>query len=52
MSIATADEGIVPVVARGVKGSSALSYQLNLACVAEGIERQDPPPTVRMACPS
>lgn len=38
VSIATADEGIVPVGSEGGPRPSALSYQLNLACVGEGIE--------------
>ena len=38
MSVATADEGIVPFGGEGGPRPSALSYQLNLACVGEGIE--------------
>ena len=38
VSVATADEGIVPFGGEGGPRPSALSYQLNLACVGEGIE--------------
>lgn len=36
--VATADEGIVPFGSEGGPRPSALSYQLNLACLGEGIE--------------
>lgn len=36
--VATTDEGIVPFGQEGAAPPSALSYQLNLACVGEGIQ--------------
>lgn len=38
VSVATADEGIVPVGSEGGPRPSALLYLLNLTCVGEGIE--------------